>query len=322
MIVSHPDVFVEIQTVEYGKYDLHLFPNRTDAFIPIDHYVTSYPLDLIRLILKTKGAYLIDEIRREEDPSYVMADLKANLFLYEQRANFTGKRLLDFGCGSGASTIVLSRLLPQTEVVGVEMMPAFLEIARARAEHYKTDVRFFQSPDQYLLPPGIGRFDYVMLSAVYEHLLPDERQRILQQLWSVMQPGALLFINQTPNKDAPIETHTTRLPLLNYLPDRLAFRYARRWCPKFTQADTWSGMLRRGIRGTTVAELLSLLPANAAAVAIPGVRDGVDLWYHLTPNKSDRTKLLLWLVYKSILLLTRKAVVPQMLNVAIRKEYQ
>lgn len=63
------------------------------------------------------------------------------------------------------------------------MLPEFIEIARARAQHYGLgNVEALQSPDPERLPEGIGEFDFVNLGAVYEHLLPAERRRLLPQL--------------------------------------------------------------------------------------------------------------------------------------------
>jgi hypothetical protein len=83
-------------------------------------------------------------------------------------------------------------------------------------------VRFLVSPDANSLPPEIGTFDFVMLSAVYEHLLPEERRRVMPWIWSKLKPGGTLFINQTPYRYFPYEHHTTGLWFINYLPDKLS----------------------------------------------------------------------------------------------------
>src|SRR4051812_19084126 len=93
---------------------------------------------------------------------------------YVDAEAFRGKRVLDFGCGAGASTLVMSRLLPPCEIVGVELEERLLRLARLRAEYLrKPGLRFFESPSGTALPAGLGTFDYIVLSAVYEHLLPE-----------------------------------------------------------------------------------------------------------------------------------------------------
>ena len=100
--------------------------------------------------------------------------------------SFRGKRVLDFGCGSGASTMVLNRILGGAEICGVELDANLLRIAKARAHHYGLPgERLLLSPDGLTLPTGLGTFDVVVLSAVWEHLLPLERPAVLKQIWSI-----------------------------------------------------------------------------------------------------------------------------------------
>ena len=73
------------------------------------------------------------------------------------------------------------------EIVGVELVSEFVELARHRARYYGVDSRvsFQLSPDSTSLPPEIGNFDYIIFSAVYEHLFPTKREMILPLLRSI-----------------------------------------------------------------------------------------------------------------------------------------
>ena len=108
-----------------------------------------------------------------------------------------------------------------------------------------------QSPDPNELPADIGTFDFVHVGAVYEHLLPAERRRLLPQLWSVLKVGGVLFVNQLPHRFYVVEDHTTGVPLLNFLPDRLAHKAATRFSDRVADDATWPELLRAGIRGGT-----------------------------------------------------------------------
>lgn len=44
--------------------------------------------------------------------------------------------ILDFGCGGGASTMILARMFPRARIVGVEIDPGVMSIAHARRDHY------------------------------------------------------------------------------------------------------------------------------------------------------------------------------------------
>jgi len=247
------------------------------------------------MILEAKGpSYLCDEIARDEDPRYVTLNLEFSIFSFvEEDAFGAGTRILDFGCGTGASSVFLGRRFPAAEIVGVELLADSLKIAEARRRfHGLTNLRFERSPGGDKLPEGLGEFDAVVLSAVFEHLLPRERASLLPMLWKTLKPGGILFVNETPNRYFPIELHTTGLPLLNYLPRPAALLLARRFSARVDSGTSWEALLREGIRGGSVKEILARLREGGeqAAELLPirrhGRRDDIDLWYEASLRKS------------------------------------
>lgn len=284
-------------------------------------WTTRYPPALIEAIFATKGIYLCDEIMREEDPRYVERFLRNQVLEYVAPAAFAGKRVLDFGSGSGASVVVLSRLLPPCELVGVELEERLLHIARLRAAHFGLNhVKFLQSPAGDRLPEGLGSFDYIMFSAVFEHLLPAERPVLLPMVWAHLKPGGVLFLNQTPHRYSPVEIHTTGgVPLINYLPDRLALAVARRFSKRVRPEETWEQLLRSGIRGGTVREILSILkPHGGASLLAPLRGDRIDQWYRGLSRRYGWLKRGAWGVLKAVKLATGLELTPG-LALAIRK---
>jgi SAM-dependent methyltransferase len=165
---------------------------------------TSLPLPVIESFLKVSFAWLCDSLARHDDPGYLNRTLRHQLLAYFDASDFRGKRMLDFGCGSGASTLYMAALFPETEVVGVELKAGSVGLARqVLAVRGLSNVQFLLSPDPNGLPPGIGSFDFVMLSAVYEHLLPEERRRVMPLIWKSMHYGGVIFVNQTPYRYFP-----------------------------------------------------------------------------------------------------------------------
>src|SRR5258708_31451223 len=131
-------------------------------------WTTSYPPELILEIHATKRGYVCDEIMREEDPRYVERAIRHEVLGYVDAEDFRGKRILDFGCGSGASTLVMSRLLPPCELVGVELEERLLSLARLRAEYLdRSGLRFLHSPSCPTLPDRLREVDYILLRALY-----------------------------------------------------------------------------------------------------------------------------------------------------------
>lgn len=328
-VLKHKDADILIEKLpnEKNKINVKMLNN---SFIPIAQCETSYPVELIEKILDIKGPnWLCDEIMREESPSHVVQkSLNYDLLSFQEREQFKGKRLLDFGCGSGASTMVLARMFPQTEIVGVELEEKLISVARQRAKHYgygNVDLQLSPNPDS--LPPSIGVFDYVVLSAVYEHLLPNEREPILLHLWNVLKPGGILFLNQTPHIGFPIETHTTGgLPFINYLPDKLACFYARHFSKRDLQDKSWNDLLRMGIRGGSVKEVVAILNRTRGNSLLlkpvaPGMKDNIDLWYVQSQgdNRFPLIKKIIFLSSKLVKTFTGAVLVPY-LSLAIMKD--
>jgi len=283
-------------------YEITLLPTRSDLYVPRKTCRTNFSRELIHALMeRTDFAWLCDTIARHEDNSSVPGVLKHQLFSYATPEDFAGKRLLDFGCGNGASSMTIGRLLPQTEVIGVELGVDKVELAdRIRAYRQLENVRFLSSPSGSELPPGIGQFDFVMLSAVYEHLLPAERKIVMPLLWSSMKAGALIFINQTPYPYFPLEAHSSGLWFINYLPDRLAHAVVRRLArgnETINKSPDWNVHLRGGLRGGTEGEILENLTGGnrkCAQIMQPrknGVRDRADFWLsNTTPNRHRMVK--------------------------------
>jgi len=310
VVYSAEEGVVERTRIDPTRSRLTLIPRHESLYIPRRTCETSFPPELIRVIAsKTAFAWLCDAIARHEDPTYVSAVLLRQLFSYFAAADFAGKRLLDFGCGSGASTFAIAAALPRTEVIGVELNPTSVEIAQSIAAYRRLpNVRFLTSPSGAALPSGIGQLDFIMFSAVYEHLLPTERKTLMPLIWSVLRPGGVLFINQTPHRLFPYEHHSTRLWLINYLPDRVAHRVARRYArhnPELNSSLDWNELLRGGIRGGTEREIMrNLCLASSATATIlqpsqNGLKDRADYWLASTSHRMRLAKKAIAALYRA-----------------------
>jgi SAM-dependent methyltransferase len=293
------------------------------AFLGRSSCETSYPVDLITRIMDRRGAqWTVEEIAREADPSYVARALEQVLLAYLPRAEFEGKVLMDFGSGMGASSIVLSRLFPSTRIVGVELVEDHVAVARDRAAACACkNVEFYLSPAPDKLPPDLPDVDLMTLSGVHEHMFPDERKSLYPMLWAVLKPGGVLFIDQTPERYFPIDTHSSGWPLVNYLPAPVVHFLLTRYCNRIGRRATWETMLRDGIRGGTVREIMRLIPQTGGKPLLlrpnqSGMRDRVDLWFTQKPPSAKRR--LVRALYKTIRYTTGVTFLPS-LSLAIRK---
>lgn len=223
--------------------------------------------------------------------------LRAQLLAYCTPSDFVGRRILDFGSGDGASTFIMASLFPHSTIVGVELDAARVARAARLAQASGQEVTFHCSPRGTALPPNLGKFDIIMLSAVYEHLLPHERREVLPDLWALLNTGGILFVNQTPHRWFPYDHHSTGLWGINYLPRALAIRITRfaRINRGYNKAagDNWDRHLRGGLRGGTERSIIRHLtrrsPGSASILQPIRYRDRAEYWLRQT---SPRHRLL------------------------------
>lgn len=93
-----------------------------------------------------------------------------------------GLRLLDLGCGTGASTAALLAAAPHAEVVAVDASAGMLE--RAAAKRWPRGVSFVHAPVERLAEAGVGgRFDGVFAAYLFRNVTdPDGTLAVVRSL--------------------------------------------------------------------------------------------------------------------------------------------
>ncbi len=103
-----------------------------------------------------------------------------------------GLRLLDVGCGTGASTAALLAAAPRARIVGVDGSAGM--IARARAKSWPASVSFVHATLAGLAGAGVtGPFDGVFAAYLVRNL-PDADAG-LRDLLALLAPGASLAVH-------------------------------------------------------------------------------------------------------------------------------
>lgn len=115
--------------------------------------------------------------------------------------HLAGRRVLDLGCGSGRDVYALAQLVgPEGEVVGVDMTPEQLEVARAhvgwhmeRFGYPRENVRFLMGYIEALgdlgLPPAT--FDVIVSNCVVN--LSIDKRAVLKGVFDLLKPGGELY---------------------------------------------------------------------------------------------------------------------------------
>lgn len=107
-----------------------------------------------------------------------------------------GLRVLDLGCGTGASTAALLDVAPEAEIVAVDASAGML--ARARAKRWPDRVTFVHSRAEDLDVPG--SFDAVFAAYLVRNL-PDP-DTTLEAVRGLMKPGAPLVVHEYSVRDS------------------------------------------------------------------------------------------------------------------------
>lgn len=112
--------------------------------------------------------------------------------------DFSGKEVIELGCGTGINTILMGKL--GAKITFVDISRKALDIVRRNAERFgveadyiHTDIFEFKTEKKY---------DLVHSEGVVEHFLPPKRQRILDIHADILKPGGRAVII-VPNKSCP-----------------------------------------------------------------------------------------------------------------------
>jgi ubiquinone/menaquinone biosynthesis C-methylase UbiE len=98
-------------------------------------------------------------------------------------------RVLDLGCGTGSLALLIKRLHPAIQIVGLDPDPRALARARRKAAGAAADIRFDQGYADNLPYPDAS-FDRVFSSFMFHHVSPDQRENTLREARRVLAPGA------------------------------------------------------------------------------------------------------------------------------------
>ncbi len=101
-----------------------------------------------------------------------------------------GMRVLDIGCGPGTITLDLAGHVAPGPVVGIDVVPEPLEVARAEATARGDATTTFALGDVYALDAADGAFDVVHAHQVLQHL--SDPVAALREMRRVCRPGGLV----------------------------------------------------------------------------------------------------------------------------------
>jgi ubiquinone/menaquinone biosynthesis C-methylase UbiE len=113
--------------------------------------------------------------------------------LAEQAELESASRVLEIGCGTGNLALLVKRLRPQLEVVGLDPDAKALARAERKARRAGLTLELDRGfADE--LPYPDGSFDRVLSSLMFHHLDADLRVASLREVLRVLRPGRRLHL--------------------------------------------------------------------------------------------------------------------------------
>ncbi len=119
----------------------------------------------------------------------------------------SARRILEIGCGVGATTWRMSRIWPEAEVIGMDLSPRSLAVARKCFQNSNLSYREGRLAEGFLP----GQFDYIVLMDVYEHIARPERPTFRAALKSLLAENGRIFLSfPTPLHLADLRIHAPK----------------------------------------------------------------------------------------------------------------
>jgi ubiquinone/menaquinone biosynthesis C-methylase UbiE len=117
----------------------------------------------------------------------------ARRILLDQATVRPGHRVLDIGCGTGTLAVLIKRLHPDVDVVGLDPDPKALARAKRKAERSAVLIRLDQG-FSHELPFPEASFDRVFSTFMFHHLMQDKKEKTLYEVRRVLTPGSSLHM--------------------------------------------------------------------------------------------------------------------------------
>ncbi|HEV7418378.1 MAG TPA: class I SAM-dependent methyltransferase [Mycobacterium sp.] len=163
-----------------------------------------------------------------------------------------GLRLLDAGCGTGASTAALLAVAPEAQIVAIDASEGMLAEARRKGEAtpWPSSVRFVHSRVEDLAAAGVdGPFDGILAAYLLRNLTDPDAQ--LRAFRTLLRPGATLAVHEYSVRDSAVATAVWNavcwgviIPLGRLRTgDATLYRHLRRSVNAFDGADAFRNRL-------------------------------------------------------------------------------
>lgn len=182
------------------------------------------------------------------------------------------ERVLDLACGTGILTFALARRSPEAEIVGVDIMPEYLEIARRRAaEGGFRNVSFIHARAEEVVLDGT--FDCITGSYLAKYADLD---LLVRKMASLLRPGGILILHDFTYPSNPLVAWAWEvyLGMLRLIGPRLFPEWGSAFTElaDFMRRSTWVPDLRAAMEKHGFSQIQVERLSYGTAAIISGVR--------------------------------------------------
>lgn len=103
------------------------------------------------------------------------------------------RRILDLGCGTGSTTLMLKQAFPQAEVIGLDLSPYMLVRAEHKAQSANLDITWRHGNAEKTVFKDAS-FDLVTASLLFHETPPTVAQAILHESFRLLVEGGQVLI--------------------------------------------------------------------------------------------------------------------------------
>jgi ubiquinone/menaquinone biosynthesis C-methylase UbiE len=141
-----------------------------------------------------------ENIKISGTDSYYFAEMKVRLLKnHESNASI---RVLDVGCGDGATELYFQQYFPNWKIEGIDVSSESIKYAQQRA---LTNARF-QVYDSFIFPFEEESFDRVFIAGVLHHIAFNHHDDLMKEIFRVLKKKGKLFLYEH-NPLNPITRH-------------------------------------------------------------------------------------------------------------------
>ena len=139
------------------------------------------------------------------------------------------QKIIDLGCGTGSTTIMIKRAFPNAEVIGLDLSPQMLVMSQYKAQQAGLDIHWQHGKAEATGFPD-NEFDVVTASLLFHETPPEISLAILKEAYRLLKPGGQVII---------LDGHQKTLRNTTWLSDIFEEPYIREYAAG--SVDAWLG---------------------------------------------------------------------------------